>query len=188
MFERWTEQPQRSHLPQCASLPPSKGAESFYLGRYRAGMRSVNEAVRRQFGKLIADAARATGRYDLDSHGGKAALARAAGLSESTMGRVLRGESIPDPRFFEPLAAAVNLDVRDLLIEVGIVSPESLSTQVQNKPSGVGSDSITLDEAANALGLSDPVAREMLRAAVERQQRQDAERDADDGGGAAAQG
>ncbi|MGP3684094.1 helix-turn-helix domain-containing protein [Streptomyces sp. IBSNAI002] len=152
-------------------------------------MRSVDEKVRRRFGRLIADAARATGRYDLDSHGGKAALARAAGLSESSMGRVLRGDAMPDPRFFEPLAAAVDLDVRDLLVEAGIVSPESLSTQVQNQPSRVGSDSITLDEAANALGLSDPVAREMLRAAVERQRRvRDADRGADDGGGVAAQG
>ncbi|MFD4740554.1 helix-turn-helix domain-containing protein [Streptomyces virginiae] len=150
-------------------------------------MRS-DETVRQRFGRLIATAARATGRYDLDSHGGKAALARAAGLSESTMGRVLRGESMPDPRFFEPLAAAVDLDVRDLLVEAEIVSPESLQPLHQTGATGVGSHSITLDEAANALGIFDPVAREMLAATVERLRRiQDVERESDDGGGTAAQ-
>ncbi|MFJ1865481.1 helix-turn-helix domain-containing protein [Streptomyces sp. NPDC088097] len=148
-------------------------------------MRS-EETVRQRFGRLIASAARTTGRYDLDSHGGKAALARAAGLSESTMGRVLRGESIPDPRFFEPLAAAVDLDVRDLLVEAGIISPESLSTPSQTRASGVGSKTITLDEAANALGIHDPVAREMLAATVERLRRIQDAADESDGGGAAA--
>ncbi|MFI8278570.1 helix-turn-helix domain-containing protein [Streptomyces sp. NPDC085929] len=148
-------------------------------------MRS-DETVRQRFGRLIASAARSTGRYDLDSHGGKAALARAAGLSESTMGRVLRGESIPDPRFFEPLAAAVDLDIRDLLVEAGIVSPESLSTPSQTRATGVGSRSITLDEAANALGIHSDVGREMFAAAVERLQRTERATEADDGGGAAA--
>lgn len=150
-------------------------------------MRS-DETVRQRFGRLIATAARATGKYDLDSHGGKAALARAAGLSESTMGRVLRGESIPDPRFFEPLADAVDLDVGDLLVEAGILSRKSPATPSQTRATGVGSHSITLDEAANALGISSPVGREMFAAAVERLQRTErADEEPEDGGGTAAQ-
>lgn len=149
-------------------------------------MRS-DETVRQRFGRLIATAARATGRYDLDSHGGKAALARAAGLSESTMGRVLRGESIPDPRFFEPLADAVDLDVDDLLIEAGIKSRKSPPTPSQTRATGVGSHSITLDEAANALGISSPVGREMFAATVERLQRTERAGESDDGEGAAAE-
>ncbi|MFJ5804808.1 helix-turn-helix domain-containing protein [Streptomyces sp. NPDC093093] len=146
-------------------------------------MRS-DETVRQRFGRLIASAARATGRYDIDSHGGKAALARAAGLSESTMGRVLRGESIPDPRFFEPLAKAVDVDVMDLLVEAGIVSPETLSTPAQTGAAEVGSRSITLDEAADALGIRTAVGRELFAAAVERLQRTErTERATDEDGG-----
>ncbi|MFG2978817.1 hypothetical protein ACGFYY_38250 [Streptomyces sp. NPDC048331] len=150
-------------------------------------MRS-EETVRQRFGRLIANAARATGRYDLDGHGGKAALARAAGLSESTMGRVLRGEAMPDPRFFEPLAKAVDVNAIDLLIAAEILSPESLSAPAQSRATGVGSRSITLDEAADALGIQTAVGRELFTAAVERLQRTErTERaTADDDGGAAA--
>ncbi|WKD36564.1 helix-turn-helix domain-containing protein [Streptomyces xanthophaeus] len=149
-------------------------------------MRS-EETVRERFGRLIADAARQTGRYDIDGRGGKAALARATGMAESAVGRMLRGESLPDARFFEPIAKAVDIDVRVLLIEAGIVSPESLATPSQTGAPGVGSDSITLDEAANALGIFSPIGREMFAAAVERLQRTERASESDDGGGTAAQ-
>lgn len=147
-----------------------------------------SESVRARFGRLVSEAAQRAG-YDLNRRGAKADLARETGMTETAVGRMLSGQTLPDPWAYERIAKAVGLDLRDLLIESGIASPESLSTPSQTGATGVGSDSITLDEAANALGLSDPVAREMLRAAVERQRRfQDAEQDADGGGGAAAQG
>ncbi len=147
-----------------------------------------SESVRARFGRLVAEAAQRAG-YDLNRRGAKADLARETGMTETAVGRMLSGQTLPDPWAYERIAKAVGLDLRDLLIESGIASPESLSTPSQTGATGVGSDSITLDEAANALGLSDPLAREMLRAAVERQRRfQDAEQDADGGGGAAAQG
>ncbi|MER5482988.1 helix-turn-helix transcriptional regulator [Streptomyces sp. NPDC002812] len=149
-------------------------------------MRS-EETVRERFGRLVADAARQTGRYDIDGRGGKAALARATGMAESAVGRMLRGESLPDTRFFEPIAKAVDLDVRDLLIEAEIVSPESLQPLRQTGATGVGSGSITFDDAANAFGITDPVGREMLRATIERLRRIQDSEDSADGGGTAAQ-
>lgn len=146
-----------------------------------------SESVRARFGRLVSEAAQRAG-YDLNRRGTKADLAREMGMTETAVGRMLSGQTLPDPWAYERIAKAVGLELRDLLIESGIASPESLSTPSQTGVTGVGSDSITLDEAANALGLSDPLAREMLRAAVERQQRFQDERDADDGGGAAAQG
>jgi transcriptional regulator with XRE-family HTH domain len=133
--------------------------------------RRTDETVRRRFGRLVADAARQSGKYDIDGQGGKAKLARDTGLSESAVGRMLRGETLPDPRRFESIAQAVGVPVRQLLIEAEIVSVESLSQEPHTGQSQVGSRSITPDEAADAFGLTDPVAREMLYAAIERQRR-----------------
>jgi transcriptional regulator with XRE-family HTH domain len=150
----------------------------------------TEETVRQRFGRLIADAVRRTGRYDIDSPrgGGKAALAREVGMSESGVGRMLKGEVLPSPKFFEPIAKAVGLDVRDLFIEAGLISPQSLSTPSETGATGVGSRSITPTEAADALGIFDPIAREMLFGTIERLRRlqnTDAEAASDSGGTAA---
>lgn len=152
--------------------------------RYGAHMRSGEETVRQRFGRLVAEAAQRAGKYQ--GRGGQAAFAADTGMSASAIGRMLRGETLPDPERFEAIASAVNLSVSDLLIEAGIVSAESLSTPSQTRATGVGSDSITLDEAANALGIRSAVGREMFAAAVERLQRTERATEADDGGGATA--
>lgn len=141
--------------------------------------------MRQRFGALIAEAVQRAGRYE--GRGGQALLAQEIGLSPSAVGRMLRGETLPDPRHFEAIARALNLDVQELLVEAGILSPESLSTPSQNRATGVGSDSITIDEAANALGITSPVGRELFAAAVERLQRTErAIDDESDGGGGTA--
>lgn len=142
------------------------------------------ETIRQRFGRIVAEAARRTGKYE--GRGGQAALARETGLSESAVGRMLKGETLPEARHFERIANAVGLDVTVLLVEAEIVSPESLQPPSQTGATGVGSDSITFEEAAIAFGIFDPTGREMLRATIERLQRLEAE-DADGGGGAAAQ-
>ncbi|MCB5168058.1 helix-turn-helix domain-containing protein [Streptomyces bambusae] len=153
---------------------------------YGADMRSGEETVRQRFGALIADAVQRAGRYE--GRGGQALLAQEIGLSPSAVGRMLRGETLPDPRHFEAIARVLNLDVQELLVEAGILSPESLSTPSQNRATGVGSDSITLGQAAAALGITSAVGREMFIAAVERLQRteRDMEAEGDGGGGTAA--
>lgn len=110
-------------------------------------------------------------------------------MSESAVGRMLAGETLPDPRYFEAIARAVDLDVRELLVEAEIVSAGALSVVSETSAPGVRSRSITSDEAADALGLTDPVSREMLRAAIERQKRtqQGATDEQPEHGGTAAQ-
>lgn len=148
---------------------------------------SSDESVRARFGRLVADAARGAG-YDIDGRGGKAALARAIDMDPSNVGRMLDGRSLPDVRFFERIAAAVRLDVRDLLIEAEIVSPQSLGSLSESGASQVRSRSITPAEAAEELGIFDPVAREMFLGTVERLRRiQGNDRADDDRGGAAAE-
>lgn len=149
-----------------------------------------DETVRKRFGRLVADAARRTGRYDIDSPrgGGKSALARETGLSESAIGRMLRGETLPDPRHFAAIANAVGLDVGRLLVEAEILPREYRPTPIETGASGVGSRSITPTEAADALGIFDPIAREMLFGTIERLRRlQDVDDEPADSGGTAAQ-
>lgn len=101
---------------------------------------------------------------------------------------MLRGETLPDPRQFEVIAKTLDLNVRDLLVQAEIVSADSLPNPAQTQATEVGSRSITLEEAAIALGITDPVSVDMLAATVERLRRiQAAKPEPDDGRGAAAQ-
>lgn len=138
----------------------------------------------RIFADYIAGAARKAG-YDIDSPrgGGKTALARDAGVNLSTISRLLSGERAPDPENFEGLARALGVPLRELLVQSGIFSAESM----RNWPeSAVRSRPITPREAADELGITDPVDREMFFAMVGRLRReQDAEQHND--GGAAAE-
>lgn len=82
----------------------------------------------KRFGDYVANAARAAG-YDIDSPrgGGKKALSDRAGMSHASVSRMLAGQTIPAPTFFEPLAKALRVPVSEMLIESGIVSESSLS-------------------------------------------------------------
>ena len=137
------------------------------------------------FAAYVAAAARAAG-YDIDSPrgGGRTALARDAGVSLSTISRLLSGERAPDPIYFEGIARALGVPLRELLHRSGIISAES----IHNWPdSAVRSRPITPREAADDLGITDPVDREMFLAMVDRLRRQRAEQDGDSNGGVAAE-
>jgi transcriptional regulator with XRE-family HTH domain len=118
----------------------------------------------RHFGQYLADAARAAG-YDIDSprSGGRSALAEAAGMTLSSVGRTLSGQSIPDVSRFEDLAAAVNRPVIELLIEAGIISAKSLTEPAQTRVA-----SLTPDQAATELGITDPDGRALFLGMVAR--------------------
>lgn len=133
-----------------------------------------------RFAAFVGDAARRAG-YDIDGpRGDRARLARDSGMTPSSVGRMLSGDSIPDPRFFEPLAHALHVHVRDLFIESGIISPETLagyqSPQVRSR--------ITPEEAADRLGLTDPIDRELFLGAVDRLRTRARARGSDEGGAA----
>ncbi|MCR8946587.1 helix-turn-helix domain-containing protein [Streptomyces sp. OUCMDZ-4982] len=142
-----------------------------------------------RFAALVAPAAQRAGYI---GHGSNARLARDTGMSESSVSRMLKGQAIPELAVFPALAEKVGVRLLDLLAEMGI-PPESLQPLSESGPSQVGSPSISPAEAAERLGLSDPVGREMLIATIERlkrleeHQRDDQSEPGDERGGAAAQ-
>jgi transcriptional regulator with XRE-family HTH domain len=98
-----------------------------------------------QLAAYVLQAARRAG-YDMDSPrgGGKAKLAHDAGMSATTLSRLLGGTRMPDARYFEPLAAALKVPVTELLVEAGIVSRVQLGA-----PAGPA----TPEEVADSWGL-----------------------------------
>ena len=128
-----------------------------------------SRTLTKRFAAYITQAARAAG-YDIDSPrgGGKTQLARDTGMSASSVGRMLAGQTMPDPSYYEPLARTLRVPLRELLIRSGIVSPESLGAPA---PATVRSRGITPVEAAEELGIRDPVDRELFLAMVDRLRR-----------------
>ncbi|MFG3586577.1 helix-turn-helix domain-containing protein [Streptomyces sp. NPDC047990] len=105
-----------------------------------------------KFGEYVSTAARAAG-YDIDSPrgGGKKALADRAGMSHASVSRMLAGQTIPDPKFFESLADALKLEVGRMLVEAGVLSERSLSYEEPRPP-----QEINPREMARTLGITAP--------------------------------
>lgn len=139
-----------------------------------------------RFAAIVVPAAERAG---YTGHGAKARFARDTGMTESSVGRMWAGAALPEARFYESIAAATGLDVATLLVEGGILSPESLQSLSETDRTQVGS-SITVEEAADRLGIRDTVVREMFYATTERLKRlqddtSDQSTDNDHGGTAA---
>jgi hypothetical protein len=132
-----------------------------------------------RFGDIGTEAAVRAG-YDLGPRGGgRTRLAAATGMDASNVGRMLSGKTLPEPRFWEPIANAVGLDLQRLVDDSGVLSDRSLS---ETDSSRVRSGPITLTEAADALGITDPAFREIFYGTVERIQRaQEADRGGEEG-------
>lgn len=80
-----------------------------------------------KFAAWLGPAMRRAG-LDIDRQqgGGRAKLADACGVSRSTVGRWLDGQTIPSPEYFEAIATTLNTPVTDMLVGAGILSAESL--------------------------------------------------------------
>jgi transcriptional regulator with XRE-family HTH domain len=146
---------------------------------------NVNTSPLDRFAAYVRTAALAAG-YDVDrvNSGAKADLARAAGMSPSSVSRLLRAERMPDAEYLAPLARALRLNPIDLLVESGILPPESRS---QPDTNAVASTPITPDAVADSWGV-DAFGREMVRAMFDRLTRPaepQPSREDDDLGGAA---
>lgn len=139
-----------------------------------------------KFAALVVPAAERAG---YSGHGAGARLARDAAMSESSVSRMLKGQAVPDMKFWAPLAQVVGIELIDVLAEMGIPR-EALRALSETEQSQVGSRSITPEEAATRSGISDPVGVEMLAATIERLKRLEEERQdqpGDERGGTAAQ-
>ena len=120
--------------------------------------------------------------------GAKARFARDTGMPESSVGRMWSGKTVPDARFYSVISEVVGVDLRTLLVEGGVLPPESLQSLSETDRSQVGSR-LTPEEAADRLGIRDEVGRQVFFTTIERLKRleDDAPGPAADNGGAAAQ-
>lgn len=130
----------------------------------------TQETLAERYGAWLATAMRNAG-LDIDRQrgGGRKALADTLGVSASTVGRWLNGETVPSPELFESIADALGVPVRDMLVETGIISAKALT---KNHRTEVASAPITPTQAADALGITDPAERaefiQMLEARARR--------------------
>jgi transcriptional regulator with XRE-family HTH domain len=115
--------------------------------------------------------------YDIESQrgGGRKALARDAEMSQSSVGRMLAGQTMPDPSSLERLARVLGLPLTELLVQSGLVSPTAMPAAAD---SPVVEPRLTPSEAALRLGITTPARIAMFESLVEHlleQERQDVE-------------
>lgn len=137
-----------------------------------------------RFRDIVVPAAERAG---YTGHGAKARFARDTGMTESSVTRMWQGTAVPDARFYDAISQAVRLDLGTLLVEGGVLSPESLQSLSETDRSQVGS-ALTPEEAAERLGIRDEVGRQLFYATIERLKRledEHADKGADRGGTAA---
>jgi len=122
---------------------------------------------------------------------GQQRLVADTGMNKSTASRLINREQIPHVMFFTPLAKVTGLSPIDLLVAAEVLPPdyqESQQTLSETKQSQVGSGSISLEEAAERLGIHDEVGKFTFFAVVEKLKNPQAEdADDEDSGGTAAQ-
>ncbi|MFJ3083879.1 helix-turn-helix domain-containing protein [Streptomyces halstedii] len=117
----------------------------------------VQGARTQQFAEYIRAAVTSAG-YDIDSPrgGGKKALAKATGMSPTSVGRMLAGQTMPDPAVLERLAEVLRLPLPELLVRSGLISRRhraSIEKVVSEMPPRVP---LTPAEAARHLGIMNP--------------------------------
>ncbi|MGW6202704.1 helix-turn-helix transcriptional regulator [Streptomyces sp. NPDC055089] len=110
-----------------------------------------------QFAAWIEDVIRRRG-YDIDSPrgGGKSRLADEAGVHRAAITRLLQRQSMPDLETMRRLAHVLGLPVREMLIRSGRLTEDELpvpQAPVDPDRQNTGSERITLEEAAVALGV-----------------------------------
>lgn len=82
------------------------------------------------------------------------ALARDTGMSPSSVGRMLAGQTMPDPQYLERLAEVLGLQLTELLVRSGVVSRGAIPAKPpgpQTRPS-----TLTPAMAAKQLGIRSP--------------------------------
>lgn len=165
-----------------------EGFSSYSLTR-EVESRDMTDATptrKQQFGDAVRAAAERAGYTE---RGRNARFSRDTGMTESSVSRMFKGEAVPEPRFFQAIADAVNVHPSVLFVEAGLMKRESLQSLSETDRSQVLS-SLTVDEAADRFGIHDEVGRTMLHATIERLKRLEEDDASDhpaDRGGTAAQ-
>ena len=105
------------------------------------------------FAAFITERATAAG-YDTSGPrtGGRKKLAADTGMSQTSVGRMLNGQTMPAAEFLEPLGNAIGVHVCVLLEAAGVVSPGALTNSAPLRPQPP-----TVQVAAEALGITKPL-------------------------------
>ena len=165
-----------------------QGVSGYSLGR-EVQFRDMTDAPHptraQRFRDIVVPAAERAG---YSGHGAKARFCRDTGMTDSSVTRLWQGKAIPDSRFFSKIADVTGLYLGTLLVEAGLLSQEALQSLSESDRSQVGSV-ITPQEAADRLGITDDVGREVFYKTVERLKRleEDTPERGTDHGGTAAQ-
>ncbi|NED73317.1 hypothetical protein G3I51_13390 [Streptomyces sp. SID9944] len=147
-------------------------------------MTSPQPTRAQRFRNIVVPAAERAG---YTGHGAKARFSRDTGMTDSSVTRLWQGTALPDARFYSKIAEVTGLNLGTLLVEGGVLSPDSLQSLSETDRPQVGS-SLTPEEAADRLGIKDQVGRELFYATIERLQRlEDEPTDRTNRGGTAAQ-
>lgn len=94
--------------------------------------------------------------FDIDSPrgGGKSRLADEAGVHRAAITRLLQRQSMPDLETTRRLAQVLQVPVRDMLIQSGRLTEEDLPLPPAGRNSTGGGERLTLEEAADGLGIA----------------------------------
>lgn len=126
---------------------------------------NVNTSPLETFAAYVRQAALDAG-YQIDrvNSGEITRLATAAGMSQSSLSRLLAADRMPRAEYLVGLAQALGRDPLDVFVESGIIPAERRSQTVHD---AVASRPITPDDVADAWSL-DPFGREMVHAMYQR--------------------
>lgn len=127
--------------------------------------RAAPQTQAERFAEYIRPAVVAAG-YDIDSPrgGGKKALAQATGASQSSIGRMLAGQTMPGPALLEKLAEVLGLPLAEVLVRSGMVSS---ARNVEAAPRRPAPPSLDIEDAAHGLGIRSPKSLKIFKAMVE---------------------
>jgi transcriptional regulator with XRE-family HTH domain len=147
-----------------------QGVSGYSLGRevkWRAMTAPQEPTPAQRFRDVVVPAAVRAG---YTGHGAKARFAKDTGMADSTVTRLWQGKAIPDSRFFQGIADVTGLYLGTLLVEAGLLSHEALQSLSETDRSQVGS-ALTPEEAADRLGITDDVGREVFFRTIDRLKR-----------------
>ncbi|MER5699666.1 helix-turn-helix domain-containing protein [Streptomyces mirabilis] len=142
-----------------------------------------------RFGTLVERLATQAG-FDMARGGtGRARLAEATGMSVSAVGRMVRGETLPDPASYQRIAQAVNVHTRSLLVAADLL-PDEEDRNGANQDVLSVTHPLSPEAVADMYGITNPTVREMFIADIHRAVRlqRDLDQHGTHGGPAVARG
>lgn len=138
-----------------------------------------------RFGALVERLAIAAG-FDMErGKDGRKRLAEETGMSVSAIGRMVRGETLPDPGNYQRIARALNVTTRSLLLEADVLPRRDEAIGANQDVRSV-INPVSPETAADMLGITNPIVRKMLIANIQQAQRLQHDMDSHDGNGGTA--